>query len=88
MKTKWMKRIVLGLPLLAATLLGGGCVVHDDGYGYPHVHGPAVHIEAGHVHTAHCGHYHYRGRWHHAHGHVHGPGCGHVVRGGIWVVVR
>jgi hypothetical protein len=41
----------------------------------------------GHAHDAHCGHYHYRGKWYHHAGHVHAHGCGHVHKNGIWIVV-
>ncbi|HEX7898793.1 MAG TPA: hypothetical protein VF950_13600 [Planctomycetota bacterium] len=66
------------LMLLALPLFAIGCVVHGHG------HGPALSIEAGHVHSDHCGHYHYRGGWYHSR-HSHGPGCGHHYRGGMWV---
>ena len=59
-----------------------GCVVHP----HPH-HGAVVVIPVGHVHSEHCGHYHYRGGWYYAEGHHHGPGCGHIHRDGVWVFV-
>lgn len=52
-----------------------------------HHHGPAVVIKKTHLHSAHCGHYRHKGKWHHHHGHVHGHRCGHVLRRGIWVFV-
>lgn len=72
--------LFLALPFLAA-----GCVVHGHGRGRAHVHGPAIAIEAGHVHSEHCGHYHWNGGWYHRGGHVHGHGCGHHYKGGVWV---
>ena len=48
--------------------------------------GDVVVIERGHLHTAHCGHWLWRGRWYHRHGHVHAGGCGHVHRDGAWVL--
>lgn len=72
-------------PLIAATLLlASGCVAHGHGR-HAHVRGPAVVIEAGHLHDDHCGHYHWRGSWHHSHGHRHHAHCGHHYRGGVWV---
>lgn len=71
-----IKILLATLPFLAA-----GCVVHGRS---GHIHGPALSIEAGHVHSDHCGHYSYRGNWHHSK-HVHGHGCGHHYRSGVWV---
>jgi hypothetical protein len=71
------------LTIAALPLFAIGCVVHGHGR-HGHIHGPAVSIEAGHVHSDHCGHYHWQGRWHHAR-HVHGHGCGHHYRSGVWV---
>lgn len=77
--------------LIAAILLVGGaaagCIVHGPGPGHHRVYGPAVVIGAAHVHSDHCGHFHYGGHWYHSHGHRHGPGCGHHFRGGMWIVV-
>lgn len=80
------------LPLL---LVGGlsGCLIHRHHHGHGkttviHKPGPDIVIhEPACSHTAHCGHYYNRGRWHHSHGHVHRAGCGHFFKGGIWVVV-
>jgi hypothetical protein len=74
------------LLIAAALLLASGCVVHGHGR-HGHVHGPAVVLETGHVHTDLCGHYYWRGGWHHAHGHRHFAGCGHHFRGGLWIHV-
>jgi hypothetical protein len=64
-------------------LFVGGCVVHAHGHAH---HRPVV-VEAAHIHSDHCGHYHWRGQWYISHGHRHGPGCGHVHRGGMWIVI-
>jgi hypothetical protein len=78
-----MKGLVAFLALAGLAL--SGCIVHAH-RGHGHVHGPPVVIAAGHVHSAHCGHYYHRGNWHHHHGHVHAAGCGHLFRGGIWII--
>lgn len=72
----------LAFAALAGAALSG-CIVHARGPRY----GTAVVIPAGHVHTARCGHFYYRGAWYHCPDHVHGPGCGHIFKGGIWIVV-
>jgi len=75
------------MTLAAAVLLGTGltgCIVHA--HGHPYHRGVAIVVPHGHVHTAHCGHYHYRGAWYHWQGHVHGPGCGHFFKGGVWII--
>jgi hypothetical protein len=77
----------LFLTMAVAAMLGTaltGCIVHA--HGHPYHRGVAIVVPAGHVHDAHCGHYHYRGAWYHWEGHVHGPGCGHIHRGGIWII--
>lgn len=69
--------------LITAAVLGlGGCIVHGHGHLYPRVS-----VEAGHVHSYSCGHYHYGGHWYHHAGHVHGDGCGHLYRGGMWISI-
>ena len=70
-----------------ALVAGTGCLIHRGPGGLLHIHPlhPRVVISAGHVHSAHCGHYHWRGAWYHWGGHVHGPHCGHVLRGGVWL---
>lgn len=68
------------LALALALLLATGCAGPRG-----HRHRRAVVIQAGHQHSAHCGHFHHKDRWFHANGHKHGPNCGHHVRGGIWV---
>jgi hypothetical protein len=50
-----------------------------------HLYGRAVIINPGHKHSAHCGHFHHKGRWFHASSHKHGPNCGHHMRTGIWI---
>jgi len=82
-----MRNLMLALVALAGGL--GGCIIHDHGpYGYHHrYYGPAVVVEAGHVHSEYCGHYYYGGSWYISHHHRHGPGCGHVYRSGMWIVV-
>lgn len=87
-----MRPIVTLASLVAVCAgLGAGCLVHRGPGGLLHVHPliphPRVVISAGHVHSAHCGHYHWRGSWYHWNGHVHGPHCGHVLRGGLWIRV-
>jgi hypothetical protein len=42
-------------------------------------------VEAGHIHSADCGHFQHRGGWHYSPGHIHRDGCGHLLRGGVWV---
>ena len=80
------------LPLVLLILFGFGAMscarrarVHVR-VGHPH--SPAarvVVIKKGHVHTARCGHYRYKGKWYFVKGHVHGPKCGHAFVGGIWI---
>lgn len=75
-------KLILALMAALVTAVLAGCVV----VAHPYHRGVAVVIPHGHVHSATCGHYFYRGRWYHWHGHVHGPGCGHVFKGGIWII--
>jgi hypothetical protein len=63
--------LAMGLPLF-------GCILHA--HRHPR-HGEPVVVD--HVHTDHCGHYYWRGRWYYAERHAHGPGCGHT-----WVQER
>lgn len=52
-----------------------------------HHHGVRVLvIDAGHAHSAHCGHYRHGKRWFYIKGHVHGARCGHHLAGGVWLV--
>jgi len=80
-----MMRILLAAAVLVG--VGSGCVVHGRG-GHHRVYGPSIQIEAGHVHSDHCGHYSHGSSWYVKHDHRHGPGCGHAHRGGVWVVVH
>ena len=73
------------LALVAGSVALGGCV-GTVGVGF-HL-GPPVVIAHGHVHSAYCGHYRYRGHWYVSHGHRHGPGCGHRFHSGVWILVR
>lgn len=74
-------------------LLATGCVPlgvahlhHRRNHFDPHPHGSVVIVKPGHVHSTHCGHYRWRGRWYHSGGHVHGHGCRHHFSGGVWVL--
>ena len=45
-----------------------------------------IDLHFGHVHGPHCGHYHYRGRWHdYPSHHVHGSRCGRNFVNGAWI---
>ncbi|MDZ7266422.1 MAG: hypothetical protein ONB48_03890 [candidate division KSB1 bacterium] len=82
MKTRGITRLlpVIGLLLVPVTL--GSCAAPAR-----HPHGArVVVIDAGHVHTVHCGHYRHGNRWFYLKGHVHGPRCGHHLVGGVWIV--
>ncbi len=59
-------------------------VVYEDRHDDPV--GTVVVIDRGHVHSEHCGHYWYNGRWYHHTAHRHGQGCGHVYHDGAWVL--
>ncbi len=72
--------------VLAAGLLLGACLAGCVVVAHPHHRGVAVVVPVGHVHSARCGHYFYRGRWFLWKGHVHGPGCGHIFKGGVWII--
>lgn len=72
---------------LGVAVLLSGCAVHVRPTPV-RVQAKAVRIEAGHQHSARCGHVRDGGRWLYIRGHVHKRGCGHVHRGGVWVVRR
>lgn len=77
--TNIKKSAALGLLALGlAPLYFAGCVAPR--------HAHVVVIEAGHVHTARCGHYRHGKRWYYVKGHKHGPRCGHHFVGGFWIV--
>lgn len=83
-----MRSLILAA-VLGSSIAAAGCHHHHTAPGAHRAravhHGAVVTIPATHVHSAHCGHYQYRGNWHHSSGHVHGQGCGHHHRGGHWV---
>jgi hypothetical protein len=68
------------LTILTLSLLASGCVVHSHGPRHRHVA-----VETDCHHDDHCGHYYWRGGWHHSHGHRHFHGCGHHFRSGMWI---
>lgn len=70
--------------LFVLAVVVAGCHIHSHG---SYRGDDAVVIEPGHVHSADCGHYYYRGQWYHSPGHHHGAGCGHAYRDGLWIVV-